>query len=72
MRGRDQRCAPGRAKRGRVVRGRRRSGQVAVNNSHLWGQATCKDNDTPSSYCGRASCAPEKRTARPQGGRGIS
>ena len=33
-----------------------------------WPQATCKDNDTSSSYCGRASCAPEKRTARPQDG----
>ena len=35
-----------------------------------WPQATCKDIDTPSSHCGRASCAPEKRTARPQDGRG--
>ena len=42
-----------------------------------WPQATCKDTgraagnvDTPSHYCGRASCAPEKRTARPQDGRG--
>ena len=49
-----------------------------------WPQATCKDTgraagnvDTPSSRCGRASCAPEtghaagnERTARPQDGRG--
>ena len=47
-------------------------------------QPTCKDNghaagnvDTPSSRCGRASCAPEtghaagnERTARPRDGRG--